>query len=152
MRFADCNFIFGSDAKMLKDVSGLIKCKSFNKLICLKLILMYSIFISTPCRTVFPEKLLVIQLLKKYPAFYDSLLCSQQPKNRTILSQMNPIQPPTVPFGYILILSSHVCLGFPQGLLPPGANQNLLIPASTSKELGYEACVLTSLTPCRFNS
>jgi hypothetical protein len=55
----------------------------------------------------------------------------------------------SVPFLYVLVLFSHVCLGFPKGLLHSGANQHFLPNTDlTSKELAYGTngrCVYLSL-------
>jgi hypothetical protein len=68
------------------------------------------------CRTLF-EKLIVIQLVKKYPAFFmepeGSSQCSQKPATGSYPEPAEFISPHRY-------LSSHLRLGLPSGLLPSG--------------------------------
>jgi hypothetical protein len=80
---------------------------------------------TTPwCRILF-EKLIVTQLVKKLFCFLmepeGSLPCSQKPSLDPILSQLIQIAPSiTISIRSILMLSSHLRLGLPSGLLPLG--------------------------------
>jgi hypothetical protein len=74
----------------------------------------------TPWGRVLPEKLKRHKLLKKFLAFYGTRI-HKSPPPVPILSQMNPVYAPhPTSRRSILILSSHLCLGLPSGLLPSG--------------------------------
>jgi hypothetical protein len=83
------------------------------------------------CRTLF-EKLIVTQLVQKYHAFFmepqDSLHAHKSPPVDPILSQLNPVCPTSilVSLRSSLMLSSHLRLGLPNGLLPPGLPTKIL--------------------------
>ena len=68
-----------------------------------------------------PEKLTDPQLLKKFPTFYGTqrsitVFKRSLPPVPT-LSKIDPVHVPPQSLRFILILSSHLCLGLPNGLL-----------------------------------
>ena len=80
-------------------------------------------YLLTPWCRVLLEKLTGLQLVKKFPAFHrtwrfiTTLACVHQ----LSLSWASPIQsiyPHPTSWRSILILSTHLCLGLPRGLLP----------------------------------
>ena len=82
-------------------------------------------YLLTPWCRVLLEKLTGLQLVKKFPAFHGTrrfitaLTSLRQPS----LSWANPIQsiyPHPTSWRSILILSTHLSLGLPSGLLPSG--------------------------------
>ena len=91
-------------------------------------------YLLTPWCTVLLEKLTGLQLVKKFPAFYGTrrfitaLTSLRQPS----LSWASPIQsiyPHPTSWRSILILSTHLRLGLPSGLLPSGfPTKNLYTP------------------------
>jgi hypothetical protein len=78
----------------------------------------------TAWHRVFPEKLTVPQPVKKFPAFYGTLrfIIAFKRARHLSLSWATSIQslPHPISWRYILILSFHLCLGLPGGLLPSG--------------------------------
>ena len=82
-------------------------------------------YLLTPCSTALLEKLTSFQLVKKFPAFYRTqrFITTNTSASHLSLSWASSIQstPPHPTFwGSILILSSHLWLGLPSGLLPSG--------------------------------
>ena len=76
------------------------------------------------CRVLL-EKLIGLQLVKKFPAFYGTrrLITALTSDRHLSLSWAHPIQsiyPHPTSWRSILILSTHLCLGFPSGLFPSG--------------------------------
>jgi hypothetical protein len=79
----------------------------------------------TPWRRVLLEKLTGLQLVKKFPAFYGTrrFLTALIRARHLSLSWASPMQsshPHPTSWRYILILSSHLRLGLPNGLFPSG--------------------------------
>ena len=77
----------------------------------------------TPCNRVLPQKLTGPQLLKKFPAFYVTrrFIAVSTSSRHLSLSWAREIQPPhPTSWRSILILSSHLRIGLPNGLFPSG--------------------------------
>jgi len=79
----------------------------------------------TPWRRVLLEKLTGLQLVKKFPAFHGnrSFITALTSVRQLSLSWASPIQsiyPHSTSWRSILILSTHLRLGLPSGLLPSG--------------------------------
>ena len=84
-----------------------------------------NIFLLTPCSSVLLEQLTSFQLVKKFPAVYGTrkFIIAFTSARRLSLSWASSIQsiPPHLnSWRFILILSSHLWLGFPSGLFPSG--------------------------------
>ena len=73
----------------------------------------------TPWSTVLPEKLTDLQLVKKFPAIYGTAFTSARHLSISWASSIHSI-PHSTFWRSILILSSHLLLGLPIGLLPSG--------------------------------
>ena len=76
------------------------------------------------CRVLL-EKLTGLQLVKKFPAFHGTrrFITALTSVRHLSLSRPSPIQsiyPHPTSWRFILILSTHLCLGLPTGLFPPG--------------------------------
>ena len=91
----------------------------------------------TPWCRVLLEKLTGLQLVKKFPAFHGTrkfITASTSVRNLS-LSWARPIQstyPHPTSWRFILILSTHLRLGLPSGLLPSGLpNKTLYTPLSS---------------------
>jgi len=85
-------------------------------------------YLLTPWCRVLLEKLTGLQLVKKFPAFHGTrrFITALTTVRHLSLSWASPIQsiyPPPTSRRSILILSTHLCLGFPSGLLPSGFPQ-----------------------------
>jgi hypothetical protein len=81
----------------------------------------------TPCRSFYSKKSTVPQTAKKYAAFY--YLIHNSPPLHPTLSQMNPVHT-LFPSRSIVILSFHLCLDLPSGLLDSGvlfSSQRMLL-------------------------
>jgi len=91
----------------------------------------------TPCCRVFPEQLTVLQLVMKFPAFHGTrrFITALTSVRHMSLSWASPIQsiyPHPTSWRSILILSSHLRLGLPSGLLPSGfPTKTLYTPLSS---------------------
>ena len=77
----------------------------------------------TPCCRVLLEKLTGLQLVKKFPAFHGTrrFITTLTSVRHLSLSWASPVQsiyPHPTSWRSILILSTHLCLGLPSGLLP----------------------------------
>ena len=88
------------------------------------------------CR-VLPEKLTGLQLVKKFPAFYGTrrFITALTSVRHLSLSWVSPIQstyPHPTSWRSILILSTHLSLGLPSGLLPFGFPTKTLYAPLTS--------------------
>ena len=79
--------------------------------------------IYTPWLRVLLEKLTVLQLVKKFPAFHGTrrfitALISVRNRSLSWVSPIQSIYPHPTSWRYILILSTHLCLDLPSGLFP----------------------------------
>ena len=82
-------------------------------------------YLLTPWCRVLLEKLTGLQLVSKFPTFHGTrrLITSLTSVCQRSLSWASPIQsiyPHPTSWRSILILSTHLCLGLPSGLLPSG--------------------------------
>ena len=85
----------------------------------------YGTYLLTPWCRVLLEKLTGLQLVKKLSAFHGTrrFITALTSVRQLSLSWASPIQsiyPHPTSWRYILILSTHLCLGLPSGLLPSG--------------------------------
>jgi len=88
-------------------------------------ILTTNTYLLTPWCTVLLENLIGLQLVKKFPAFHGTrrFITAVTSVHHLSLSWASPIQsiyPHPTSWRSILILSTHLCLGLPSGLLPSG--------------------------------
>ena len=96
-----------------------------------------NIYLLTPWCRVLLEKLTGLQLVKKLPAFHWTrrFITAHTSVRHLSLSWASPIQyiyPHPNSWRYILILSIHLCLGLPSGLLPSDfPSKNLYTPLSS---------------------
>ena len=94
------------------------------------------IYLLTPSCRVLLEKLTGLQLVKKYPEFHETqrFITALTSVRHLSLSWASPIQsiyPHPTSWRSILILSTHLRLGLPSGLLPSGfPTKNLYTPLS----------------------
>jgi len=84
----------------------------------------YYTYLLTPWCRVLLEKLTVLQLAKKFPAFHGTrrFITALTSVRQLSLSWASPIQsiyPYPTSWRFILILSTHLRLGLPCGLFPP---------------------------------
>ena len=92
----------------------------------------------TPWSIVLLEKLTDLQLVKKFPAFYGTrkfitALISVRQLSLSWASPIQSIYPQPTSWSSILILSIHLRLGLPSGLLPSGfPTKTLYTPLSSS--------------------
>ena len=82
-------------------------------------------YLLTPWCRVLLEKLTGLQLVKKFPAFHRTrrFITALTSVRQLSISWASPIQsiyPHSTSWRSILILSTHLCLGLPSGLLPSG--------------------------------
>jgi hypothetical protein len=82
-------------------------------------------YLLTPCSTVLLEKLSGLQLVKKFPAFYETrrFITAFTSARQMFLSWPSSIQSISThhtSWRSIVILSSHLSLGLPNGLFPSG--------------------------------
>ena len=82
-------------------------------------------YLLTPWSRVLLEKLTCSQLVKKFPALYETrrfitAVTSAHHLSLSWASSIQSISPHPTSWRSILILSSHLCLGLPSGLLPSG--------------------------------
>ena len=94
-------------------------------------------YLLTPCYRVLLEKLTGLQLVKKLPSFHGirRFITALTSLRHLFLSWASPIQSiythPTS-WSSVLILSAHIRLGLPSGLLPPGfPSKTLYTPLSS---------------------
>ena len=93
-------------------------------------------YLLTPWCRVLLEKLTGLQLVKKFPAFHGTrrLINALTSVHHLSLSWVSPIQsiyPHPTSWRSILILSAHLRLGLPSGLLPSGFPTNTLFCSQT---------------------
>ena len=94
-------------------------------------------YLLTPWCGVLLEKLTGLQLVKKFPAFHGtrSFITALTSVRHLSLSWVSPIQsiyPHPTSWRSILILSTHLLLGLPSGLLPSGfPSKTLYTPLSS---------------------
>ena len=94
-------------------------------------------YLLTPWCRVLLEKLTGLQLVKKFPAFHGTqrfitTLTSLCQLSLSWASPIQPIYPHPTSWRSILILSTHLCLGLPSGLLPSGfPSKTLYTPFSS---------------------
>ena len=94
-------------------------------------------YLLTPWCRVLLEQLTGLQLVKKFPAFHGTrrFITAFTSVHHLYLSWANPIQsiyPHPTSWRSFLILSTHLCLGVPSGLLPSGfPNKTLYTPLSS---------------------
>ena len=82
-------------------------------------------YILTPWNRALLEKLTGFQLVKKFPAFYETrrfitAFTSARHLSLSSASSIQSMPPHSTSWRSILILSSHLHLGLPSGLFPPG--------------------------------
>ena len=101
------------------------------------LILRLTPYLLTPWCRVLLEKLIGLQLVKKFPAFHGTrrFITALTSVLQLSLSWASPIQsiyPHPTSWRAVLILSTHLRLGLPSGLLPSGfPTKNLYNPLSS---------------------
>jgi len=94
-------------------------------------------YLLTPWRRVLLQKLTGLRLVKKFPSFHGirrfiTALTSVRHLSLSRASQMQSIYPHPTSWRSILILSTHLRLGLPSGLLPSGfPSKNLYTPLSS---------------------
>ena len=94
-------------------------------------------YLLTPWCSVLLEQLTGLQLLKKFPLFHRTwrFITALTSVRHLYLSWSSPIQsiyPHPTSWRSILILSTHLCLGLPSGLLPSGfPTKTLYTPLSS---------------------
>ena len=99
-------------------------CKS-QKLLRYKRVYIITTYLVTPWCRVLLEKLTGLQLVKIFPAFHGTrkfitTLTSVRHLSLSWASQIQSIYPHPISWRSILILSTHLRLGLPSGLLPSG--------------------------------
>ena len=82
-------------------------------------------YLLTPWCRVLLEKLTGLQLVKKFPTFhgnrrFSTALTSVRHLSLSWASPIQSIYPHPTSWRFTLILSTHLCLGLPSGLLPSG--------------------------------
>ena len=94
-------------------------------------------YLLTPWCKVLLEKLTGLQLVKKFPAFHGTwrfitALTSICHLSQSWASPIESIYPHPTSWRSILIVSTHLCLGLPSGLLPSGfSSKTLYTPLSS---------------------
>ena len=102
-----------------------------------KILILFITYSLTPWYRVPLEKLTGLQLVKKFPAFHGTrrFIIALTSVRHLSLSWATPIQsiyPHSTSWRSILILSTHLCLGPPSGLLPSGfPSKTLYTPLSS---------------------
>ena len=92
-------------------------------------------YLFTPWCRILVEKLTGLQLVKKFPPFHGTrrFITALTSVRHLSLSWASPIQsinPHPTSWRSILILSTHICLGLPSGLLPSGFPSKILYTLS----------------------
>ena len=113
-----------------------IEALSYNHACSEKAIITYLLtyLLTTWCKVLL-EKLTGLQLVKKFPAFHGTrrfiiTLTSVRHLSLSWASPIQPIYPHPTSWRSILILSTHLRLGLPSGLLPSGFPTKTLTPPS----------------------
>ena len=115
---------------------GTVLCVLCDKAYLLTFILTYLLnYLLTPWCRVLLEKLTGLQLIKKIPAFHGTrrFITALTSVRHLSLSRASPIQsiyPHPTSWRSILILSTHLCLSLPNGLLPSGFPNKILYTPS----------------------
>jgi len=105
-------------------------------------------YLLTPWCRVLLEKLTGLQLVKKFPAFHRTrwFITALTTVRHLSLSWASPIQsiyPHPTSYRSILILSTHLRLGLPSGLLPSGfLSKTLYTPLSSPIRATYPAYLI----------
>ena len=94
-------------------------------------------YLLTPRCRVLLEKLTGLQMVKKFPAFHGTrrFITALTSVRHLFLSWASPIQsiyPHPTSWRSVLILSTHLCLGLPSGLLPSGFPHKILYTSLSS--------------------
>ena len=128
---------------------SLIKVKSYIALLLMPLV--YNTYLLTPWCRVLLEKLTGLQLVKKSLAFHGTrrFITALTSVRHLSLSWASPIQsiyPHPTSWRSILILSTHLRLGLPSGLLPSGfPTKTLYTPFSSPICATYPAHLMSEL-------
>ena len=119
-------------------------------------------YLLTPWCRVLLEKLTGLQLVKKFPAFHGTrkLITALTSICHLSLSWASPIQsiyPHPTSWRSVLILSTHLCVGLPSGLLPSGfPTKTLYTPlispiCAINKKINRNFEMHINVTSCRNN-
>ena len=114
-------------------------------------------YLLTPLCRVFLAKLTGLQLVKKLPAFHGTrrFITALTSVRQLSLSWASPIQsiyPHPTSWRSVLILSTHLCLGLPSGLLPSGFPTKTLYTPSPHPYAPHAQPILflSILTPAQY--
>ena len=121
------------DSRAIKFYSAFKASVIHHDLYTLLLLIYLLTYLLTPWSRVLFKKLASSQLVKKFPAFYGTrrfitAFTSARQLSLSCASLIHSIPPHPTSWRSILILSSHLCLGLPSGLLPPGFPTKTLYP------------------------
>ena len=116
----------------------------------------HDLYILTPRCRVLLEKLIGLQLVKKFPAFHGTrrFITALTSARHLSLSWATPIQsiyPHPTSWRSSLILSTHLCLGVPSGLFPSGfPSKTLYTPLSSPVRATCPAHLILDLLPAEY--